>query len=71
MLVGGGVCIDLAELIELPASFSDVVFKGGIAELLTSTRRRLFPVAKVRFGEDDSLRDDSTGGRGRLGLGDG
>lgn len=70
MLVGGGVCIDPAEFIAVPAEWSNPVFNGVIEDSFVFKRRRLVSEVEDGLGEDDSWRDGSTGGSGRLGLGD-
>ena len=54
----------------VPGEWSKPVFKGVIEDSFLFKRRRLVSEVEDGLGEDDSWRDGSTGGNGRLGLGD-
>ena len=54
----------------MPAAWSKLVFKGVIEGSVVFKRRRLVSEVEEGLGEDDSWRDGSTGGNGRLGFGD-
>ena len=69
MLVGGGVCIELADLMLDPSSISVTVSRGVV--LPVEARLSVwFAEDADGFGEELSCRDGSTGGRGKLGFGD-
>ena len=54
----------------VPGGRSKPVFRGVIEGSFVSRRRRLVSEVEDGLGEDDSWRDGSTGGSGRLGLGE-
>ena len=54
----------------VPVEWSNPVFKGVIEDSFVFKRRRLVSEVEDGLGEDDNWRDGSTGGNGRLGLGD-
>ena len=67
MLVGGGVCMDPDERI------ADIVSRAkpnfGELELWATSEQTL--LADAGLGDEESWRDGSTGGNGRLGFGEG
>lgn len=68
VLVGGGVCIELAERIDVSVSWTRPIFNGVEAcfEPLP-----LVDEEDEGLGDEESWRDSSTGGNERLGCGDG
>jgi len=66
VLVGGGVCIDAAEL-PFPTENG---FRSTVFGFATSEASRHVRFAELGFGEDDNCLEGSTGGSGRLGLGE-
>lgn len=68
VLVGGGVCIELAERIDVSVSCPRLIFNGVDACF------ELPPLVEVEdegFGEEESRRDGSTGGKKFWEFGDG
>ena len=69
VLVGGGVCMELADLILDPSSFSITVSCGVVLPVDTRLSVWFVEVAEG-LGDELSCRDGSTGGRGNRELGD-
>lgn len=71
VLVGGGVCIEPAERIDVSVSWPEPIFNGVDASFKERWEPFLFGEEDEGSGDEDNWRDGSTGGNDRGGFGAG